>query len=117
MIVRGEVNPDEWISAGCRDELPVYFDGGGALLSESPAHTPVRLAAANRLRLSGLLWPEAKERIADSAWCTVESHGAGQVILFATAPDFRGWFRGTARVLANAIVCGPGAGASQPVGW
>jgi hypothetical protein len=30
---------------------------------------------------------------------------------------FRGWFRGTARLLANAVVYGPGAGARQPLGW
>jgi hypothetical protein len=43
--------------------------------------------------------------------------GSGQVILFASSPVFRGWFRGTARLLSNAIVYGPGAGARQPTGW
>jgi hypothetical protein len=64
-----------------------------------------------------LLWPEAKERIADTAYCTIEPQGRGQVILFACPPNFRGWFRGTARLLANAVVYGPGAGARQPAGW
>jgi hypothetical protein len=63
------------------------------------------------------MWPEARERIADSAYCTVERMGSGQVILFASSPVFRDWFRGTARLLANAIVYGPGAGASQPTQW
>ena len=71
----------------------------------------------SRDTLLGLLWPEAKERIADTAYCTIESKGSGQVILFACAPNFRGWFRGTARLLANAVVYGPGAGARQPTGW
>ncbi len=117
VILRGEVNPDSWITAGCTEELPVFFEGSGAFLSQLPAKTPVRLAAADRLRISGLLWPEARERIADTAYCTVESQGAGQVILFACPPAFRGWFRGTARLFTNAVVYGPGAGASQPVGW
>ncbi len=117
MILRGEVNQDEWITYGCSAELPVFFEGGQALLSELPVHTPVRLAAAERLRLSGLLWPEARERIADSAYCTVERKGAGQVILFACPPDFRNWFRGTMRLFGNAVVYGPGVGANQPTKW
>lgn len=114
VILRGEVNPDAWITAGCRDELPVYFAGGNVLMSRPPTRTPVRLAASERLRFSGLLWPEARERIADSAWLTVERQGAGQVILFASSPVFRGWFRGTTRLFANAVVYGPGLGASAP---
>jgi len=117
VILRGEVNPDSWITAGCGAELPIYFEGSAAFLSELPVKTPVRLAAVDRLRVAGLLWPEAKERIADTAYCTIESHGSGQVILFACPPAFRGWFRGTARLLANAVVYGPGAGARQPLGW
>ncbi len=114
VILRGEVNTDAWITVGCRDELPVYFEGGNGLLSRPPTRTAVRLAAAERLRHSGLLWPEARERIADSAWLTVERQGAGQVILFASSPVFRGWFRGTGRLFANAVVYGPGLGTSTP---
>jgi hypothetical protein len=117
VILRTEVNPDAWITFGCRDELPVFFEGRGVLMSKSPRATPVRFASSERLRQSGLLWPEARARIADSAWCTVERQGAGQVILFASSPVFRGWFRGPARVFANAVVYGPGLGASQPGAW
>lgn len=117
VILRGEVNPDAWLTFGCDDELPVYFAGSDAFLAERPARTAVRLAASERVRLSGLLWPEARERVADSAYAVVERKGAGQIVLFASPPDFRNWFRGTMRLLANAIVYGPGLGASQPRGW
>jgi len=117
VILRGEVNQDEWLTYGCNAELPVFFEGTQVFLSELPVHTPVRLAAQDRLRLSGLLWPEARERVADSAYCTLERKGAGQVILFACAPDFRNWFRGTMRLFANAVVYGPGVGANQPMKW
>ena len=117
VILRGEVNPDEWITAGCAEELAVNFSGSHVLLAARPVHTPVRLAPAERLRLSGLVWPEARERIADSAFLTVERKGAGQVILFATHPGFRGLFRGTGRLFANAVVYGPGLGARQPRDW
>jgi len=113
-ILRGEVNTDAWITVGCEDELPVFFEGSSVLLSQPPTRTAIRLAASERLRMSGLLWPEARARIADSAWLTVERQGAGQVILFAASPVFRGWFLGTARLFTNAVVYGPGLGASVP---
>jgi hypothetical protein len=50
---------------------------------------------------------EARERIADSAYCTVERSGSGQVILFAATPVFRDWFRARAACSSNAIVYGP----------
>ena len=76
---------------------------------------PVPEGYEMRLRMSGLLWPEAAERIAGSAWVTREAKGRGQVILFAAPPVFRGAALGTARILANALVYGPGLGASHPI--
>ena len=68
-----------------------------------------------RLRMSGLLWPEAAHRLANAAWVTRERNGRGQVILFASSPNFRGATLGTARVLLNAIVYGAGFGASPTI--
>jgi hypothetical protein len=70
---------------------------------------------AMRLRMSGLLWPEAAERLANTAYVTRESVGSGQVILFASNPTFRAAALGTTRLFANAIVYGPGLGASHPI--
>jgi hypothetical protein len=68
-----------------------------------------------RLRMSGLLWPEAADRLANAAYMTRESVGAGQLILFASDPAFRGAALGTSRIFANAITLGPGLGASEPI--
>ncbi|TVQ62988.1 MAG: peptidase [Phycisphaerales bacterium] len=68
-----------------------------------------------RLRMSGLLWPEAAHRIANSAYVTRERVGAGQVILFASNPVFRGAALGTERVFTNALIYGPGMGTRQPL--
>lgn len=65
------------------------------------------------LRLSGLLWPEAAERLANSAYLTRERRGHGQVILFAGDPVYRGAALGTTRLFANAVVYGPGCGARK----
>jgi hypothetical protein len=117
VFLRGLVRNDAWITAGCDDEMPVFFEGSAAFMSRSPAMTAVRFAGADQLRLAGLLWPEARERLADTAYLTVESVGAGQVILFAAQPGFRGYHKSTARLFDNAVIYGPGVGASAPPRW
>ena len=116
VILRGLVDREHWIHAGSGSELPVFYDGSAVLLTQEPVRAPVRLAAAEDLRLGGLLWPEARERIARSTWLAVERRGHGQVVLFASAPTFRGSFRAMARLFTNAVVFGPGAGADPPLG-
>ncbi|ACY17689.1 hypothetical protein Hoch_5203 [Haliangium ochraceum DSM 14365] len=117
-FLRALVDTDEWLTAGVRGaEMPVLVEGAHVLLAREGVRVPVRLAPAPRLRLSGLLWPEARERLALSAYATVERVGAGQVILFATPPSFRGATPGTARLLANAVTYGPSLGAWQPLRW
>ncbi len=116
-FARAQLDRHHWLTAGLGDQLPVLVSGSTVLLSLTPESVPVRLAPAESLRLSGLLWPEARERLGDSAWATVESVGRGQVILFAGEPVFRGYTDGTGRLFRNAVLLGPGMGASQPVPW
>jgi len=87
------------------------------MMSRHPVRTPVRLAGPAGLRLSGLLWPEARQRWAGTAYATVERMGQGQVVLFVGDPAFRGYLEGSARLLLNAVLFGPGLGTSQPVPW
>ncbi|MBQ4879972.1 peptidase [Pseudoalteromonas luteoviolacea] len=67
------------------------------------------------LRMSGLLWPEASKRLANSAYLTRERKGNGQIILFSGQPVFRGSTLATNRLLLNAIVYGSGLGAHTPI--
>ena len=68
-----------------------------------------------KLRMSGLLWPEASQRIANSAFLTRERKGNGQIIMFAAQPVFRGSTMATNRLLLNALVYGSGLGTNQPI--
>ena len=65
--------------------------------------------------MSGLLWPEAVQRLANGAAVTRERKGRGQVILFAVPPTFRASTLATERLLMNAIIYGPGHGASAAI--
>lgn len=135
------VDDRHWLTAGCDAMLPVLMHGGTALVTKSPAQAPVRFGvltpepaiagkAAPRapvgwsalpagqtvtLRLSGLLWPEAAARLANAAFVAREADGAGQSILFADSPVFRGSMYGTARLFLNAVVYGPGLGAQATI--
>jgi len=116
-FLRGIVDTEYWLAFGLGEQLPVMFAGESVYMSQHPVSTPVRMAEKERLRLSGLLWPEAKGRIADSAYATVERVGRGQIILFATDPTFRCWLAGSQRLFLNAVLLGPGMGADQPMPW
>jgi hypothetical protein len=87
------------------------------MMSMRPTETPVRLVDEQDLRLSGLLWPEARRRLANSSYATVERHGRGQVILFASNPTYRGWFPAMERLFLNAVLLGPGMGTTQRMPW
>ena len=111
------LDPEHWLSFGLPERVPVLIGGGFAYMSRYPVRTPVRLADQDHLRLSGLLWPEARQRLADTAYATVESVGRGQIVLIASDPFFRGYLEGSGRLLLNAVILGPGMGTSQPVPW
>lgn len=116
-ILKTELDEEHWLNFGCGSRLPAMFNNSYVFLSKLPVQTPVRISGYDSIRLSGLLWPEAKERLENSAFSTRESNGRGQIILFANEPNFRSYFYGTARLLLNAVLLGPGYGASQPVEW
>lgn len=123
VIARASLDPEHWLTFGLpayphtADELPVLISGSSVLMAKYPVATPVRLADEPKVRLAGLMWPEARKRWANSAYATVERVGNGQIILFVTNPIFRGYFEGTGRLLLNALLFGPGLGASQAVPW
>ena len=117
IIVATDVNPLHWLTYGLPKRMPVLFNGSTAFMSKSPVATPVRLQDASKVRMSGLLWPEARQRIANSAYATVERKGSGQVILFAHDPFHRAYFHGTGRLMLNAVLLGPGLGTNQPIPW
>ncbi len=125
---------EHWLTFGLGERSPVYVNQRTVLMAKGSVEAPVRLGVFEnqegtavrrvgwstipkdkklKLRMSGLLWPEAAARLANSAAVTRERVGRGQVILFANTPNFRGSTKGTARVLLNAIIYGPGLG-SRP---
>jgi len=116
-ILRADLDQEHWLISGMDDKIPVIMYTEFAFMSKSPVQAVARLSEADSLRLSGLLWPEARERWANTAYLTQERAGKGQVILFAFQPDFRGYFHGSERLLINALLFGPGLGTTRPAPW
>lgn len=139
-ILAARVDGEHWLTGGAGTVLPVFFNHGTVLLAPAGVESPVRFGVLEpadeakeaaqasvagwslmppgkkaRLRMAGLLWPEAAQRIANSAVVTRESIGRGQLILFSGTPEFRAAALGTQRLLMNAIVLGPGMGAGAPI--
>ncbi|MCH7720034.1 MAG: hypothetical protein IH988_03465, partial [Planctomycetes bacterium] len=117
VMVGATLDPEHWLCFGLGDRLPVLLSGDSAYMSKHPVATPVRLMDEDELRLSGLLWPEARSRWANTAYATIERVGNGQLILFASDPFVRGYLEGSGRLLLNAIILGPGMGTQQPLPW
>ena len=114
------------------DFIPILYANNPILMTGGNAEAPIRIGELiqnneikkNRainwsqipkgydlnVRLSGLVWPEASQRIANSAYITREKIGKGQVILFSGEPNFRGSTRGTNRLWLNAVIYGSGLG-------
>ena len=118
-IMAVELDEEHWLSfgVGVRNKIPSILYTSYAYLSRAPIETPGRFSDSANLRLSGLLWPEARERWAGTAYVTREAKGKGQIILFAGEPNFRAYFHGTERILLNALFLGSGFGTSRTVPW
>jgi hypothetical protein len=116
-ILKLDLNQDHWLSYGAGAKIPAIFSGRSVYLSKRPVKTAARFADAGELRVSGLIWKEAKERIKNTAYLTRESLGKGQIIMFADDPNFRSYFYGTQRLFLNSVFFGPGFGTKQPIEW
>lgn len=109
-ILRVDLEPSHWLAAGVGARVPAMVSTDLALLARQPARVAGRFAPAASLRLAGLLWPEARERWAETVYLSQERVGDGQVIAFLGNPIYRGAFGGTARLFDNALLLGPGLG-------
>jgi hypothetical protein len=135
-LLAGRTNPEHWLTFGTGESIAVLYNGSSVLMAKSGVQSAVRAGALSAkegapmtrvgwssvpagyelsLRQSGLLWPEAGQRIANAPLVTRESIGSGQVILMAFEPTYRGTMQEDTRVFLNALVLGPGFGATAVI--
>jgi len=117
VIMKVNLDTEHWLSYGCSSDVPIMVNTTYAYLAKGGVEVAGRVAGESHIRLSGLLWPEARERWSETVWAAREGLGKGQLILFATQPNFRAYFHGGERILLNALLLGPGFGSQQTVEW
>ena len=107
-IFKATLDNTHWLTFGYQGRhLPVMVSGGGMLKRSEDGDNPVAFVGTD-LKLSGFVWPDTEEFLEGSVWASVESRGSGNVVIFGDDPLFRGFWRGTARLLLNAILMGSG---------
>jgi hypothetical protein len=112
------LDEEHWLTVGCGKTLPVMFNTNYAYMTAgNSVQVPGRLADGKDIRLSGLVWPEARARWSKTGYLTREAKGKGQVIMFAAQPNFRGYFYAAERLLLNAMLLGPGFGTRRSIEW
>jgi hypothetical protein len=107
-IFRAALDRSHWLTAGYeRAELAVMVSGNTFLAPSTTGANPVAFVAQRPL-LSGFAWPNTERLITRTTWAAVERQGRGHVVLFAEDPLFRAFWRGTARLVTNAMLFGTG---------
>ena len=137
VFVAARADNKHWLTFGTDNILPVLYSNYPILMTGGSSEAVLRIGelvpnaeiSENRtvnwsqipagydmnVRMSGLVWPEGSQRIANSAYLTREKIGKGQIILFSGEPNFRGSARGTNRLWLNAVVYGSGLGTNSKV--
>ncbi|HEX9728455.1 MAG TPA: M14 family zinc carboxypeptidase [Gemmatimonadales bacterium] len=107
-IFRAALDRSHWLTLGYeRSELAVMVRGSTFLEPSTTGANPVAIVADSS-RLSGFVWPNTERLVKGTTWAAVESQGRGNAVLFAGDPLFRAYWRGTARLLTNAMLFGTG---------
>jgi len=108
VLVRADVHPEHWLSAGVAPVLNVLVRG-------TDIYTPIRIndgvnvarfQGPDELLASGYIWDENRRQLAYKPFVVQESRGAGEVIVFTQDPTVRAYLDGLNVILMNAIFRG-----------
>jgi hypothetical protein len=108
-VLRVELDPESWLSAGTDGEVQVMVDGRRVF-------TPIRLdqgtnagvyADKDHLVASGLVWDDARDLLAKKAYLIDQPIGRGRVVAFAEDPNYRAFTESTELLFINAVLLGP----------
>lgn len=108
-LLRVVLDPEHWLSAGTDGEVH-------AIVESRRVFTPLKLDEGTNVGVyakkdevvgSGLVWDDARERLAQKAFLMHQPTGEGHVIAFAEDPNHRGYAEATELLFLNAVLLGP----------
>jgi hypothetical protein len=108
VLVRADVHPEHWLSAGVAPVLNVLIRG-------TDVYTPIRIndgvnvvrfQGPDDLLASGYIWDENRRQLAYKPFVIQQSQGAGEVIAFTQDPTVRAYLDGLNVIFMNAIFRG-----------
>jgi hypothetical protein len=108
-LLRVQLDPEHWLSAGSDGEIQVIVDGRRVFspLKLDKGRNVGVFASKEDVVASGLVWDEAREQLARKAFLMHQPLGRGQVIAFAEDPNYRGYAEATELLFMNAVLLGP----------
>lgn len=112
-LLRVVLDPESWLTSGLNRELPALVNSDRIFTAPkgppSPGKRVVAWYDADDPLIAGHAWSESLERLPGAVFAYVERVGSGRVIAFSEDLSFRGYWRGSDRLLLNAVVAGPTA--------
>jgi len=101
------VDPRHWLAWGYEEpRIPVML-AGRTLLTRSRDGANVLTFDRAPLTVTGWTWPETERRLANGAFGIDEPVGDGHVVMLGGPVLFRMFWRGTERLVTNAVLYGP----------
>jgi hypothetical protein len=108
-LLRVELDPEHWLSAGSDGEIQAVVVG-------QRVFSPIKLdkgrnvgvyAGREKLVSGGLVWDESAQLLARKAYLVDQPVGRGRIFAFAEDPNFRAFSEATQLLFINAVLFGP----------
>ncbi|MBI2822947.1 MAG: peptidase M14 [Acidobacteria bacterium] len=106
-VLMTRVDDRTFLTMGYAENLPVLVASNIVLSPSRQGNNALLYESADRLRVSGFVWPESRGQFAGKAYLIDETIGSGHVILFADDPNFRASLDSLNRLMLNALFFAP----------
>lgn len=105
VIVKANVDPETWVTAGLPQSLNVLVDGRSIWtpIKRDKGVNAIIYAGPDELLTSGYMWEENRKQLAFKPFVMVANQGRGVVVGFTADPNYRAYMDGLNVVFLNAV--------------
>jgi hypothetical protein len=108
-LLRVLLDREHWLTAGSDGEIQALVQGNRVFrpIAYDKGTNVGVYGAQDQLVAAGLVWDEARARLARKAFLVHQPLGRGHVVAFAEDPNFRAFTVATELLFVNAVLLGP----------